>query len=53
MALLSSVSGTAQDQFIPARYAMYVSPGKDQERSISIEKPWRPPGEYTSEGEEI
>jgi uncharacterized membrane protein YeaQ/YmgE (transglycosylase-associated protein family) len=49
--LLSFISGTAQDQFIPARYARYISPGRDQERSISIENPWRPPGEYTSEGD--
>src|SRR5205085_9931024 len=35
---LSSISATPQRQLIPARYAMYVSPGKSQERSIYIEK---------------
>jgi uncharacterized membrane protein YeaQ/YmgE (transglycosylase-associated protein family) len=35
---LSSFSVPAQDQFIPARYALYDSPGRDQERSIYIER---------------
>jgi hypothetical protein len=43
MPFLSFISDTAQDQFIPARYAMYVSPGRGQERSIYIEKPLEAP----------